>query len=119
MRELYEAALLMPMRFWVLMGTVVVLVIWCLWFANRRPNNLSAQFYDHWIKRINRELRECRAVPRVDNGRKRAYERTFSKLYQELSDATGSPANFNHMPTAERSVWIHLLTRIRDVQYFN
>ena len=118
MHPLLEIFLQMPWKFYAIMGTVILLVIWALWTCNKRPTDFNHLFYDRWMKRINTELRDVRRrYKRAD--RSDAYKATFDRIYKDLCAETGGPANFNFLHTAQRSVWIHLFTRIRDVLYFS
>ena len=116
--SLLEAAAMMPWTFWVLMGGVVILVSCALWVSTKRPTDFNQQFYDRWMKRINADLRDVRRrYKRAD--RAEAYKATFTRMYADLEAETGPPENYHSLPTAQRSVWIHMLTRIRDVLYFS
>lgn len=108
----------MPWKFYALMGTVIVLVIWAIWFSSKRPTDFNHLFYDHWMKRINDDFRGVRRrYKRAD--RAEAYKATYYRIYHDLAEVTGGPEYFALLPTAQRSVWIHLFTRTRDVLYFS
>lgn len=119
MQELYKAALLMPWSFWAIMGSMVLIAGWAFWHCTRPSKRIDHQFYDYWIKKINSELKRCRRVPNRNGGREKEYRRTFAWLQFELEEQMGhGPNDFNHMSTSERGIWIHLMTRWRDVLFF-
>ena len=117
---LLEVASEMPWTFYTLIAAIIIAVSFALWVTlSGRLGTLDQQFYDLWTKRIDAELRRCRKIPRKGGKRMEAHRETFDRLYNELTEITGGPSQFNTFGTGTKSVWIHLLTRFRDVQYFD
>lgn len=113
-----EIFMQMPWTFFALMGTVILLVIWAIWTSTKRPKDFNHLFYDRWMKRINDDLRDVRRRYKRSD-RNEAYKATYSRLYRDLTNEIGTPSNFDELPTAQRSIWIYLFTRTRDILYFS
>lgn len=115
--SLLEAVSIMPWQFWAVMGTALILSGWVVRVVTKRPADFDQLFYDRWMKRIDGDLRDVRR--RYNHAdRNEAYKIAFERLYRDLSLEIGPPSNFDSLPTAQRSVWINLFIRIRDVLYF-
>lgn len=117
MNEIFELLLAMP---WILYALAVSLVVmlgillWVCW-PRKGPNR---DFYDGWVSMIDRSIRQIRKDYKWNN-RRAAYIQLFSELYVSLQQQTGSlEKDFPTMTRAERSVWVYLITRQRDIFYF-
>lgn len=115
MFEFMGALMHMPTEFWIIMGIVVILLLLvAVWTIPLRSS--STDWYDAWTKRIDREIRHVRKNFKRHE-RKSAYVTAFAIMQADLEHDTGG-MNLATLTIAQKSIWIYLITRNRDVMYF-
>lgn len=104
-----------PVEIYILFSLIAVLLTWGVYLQLSMSRTVSYQWYDHWVKKIDGHIRDVRKQHKRRD-REDAYRDAFAKLWAELEVEVGD--DFNFMNTAQRSVWIHLATRQRDIMRF-
>lgn len=113
MFELMGAIMHLPIGVHVLMVAVIVMVIGVGWFSypGRDPHYA---WFAGWRYQIDAELRQVRKHhKRAD--REEAYRQVFNSLITRLQQETTQGRTFSDLTTMERTAWIYLMTRMRDV----
>ncbi len=114
--ELYNLFKEMPRNFHLLMGGVIVLYGWVIWFCMfRKPQGVEAT-HKRWIDMINKGIRAGKKVKRKD--RRAFYIDLFARMRWELSNDIGKLEDFSHMETWKQSLWLAILTHERNQLMF-
>lgn len=115
-QTLFQIILDLPWIVHALLAASIVGLVIGLRSMHCGRKSIQVQWYDRWEKRVNQDIRDVRKkYPRKE--RKFHYEYMFSKLWVELKAELGD--NYCQLTTGQRSIWIMLATRHRDVMYFH